>query len=105
MIDHEVDEFELIRSEPAAVEEVSKRAFCRFAVETHQGADEAGKPAVRPQRAERRFIDAGIEEDTLKVAEIGRRQRFVAPDLPFAAAVPISLMKRAFAASVRPTSA
>jgi hypothetical protein len=105
MIDHEVDEFELIRSEPAAVQEVSKGTFGRFAVGTHQGADEARKPAVRPQRAERRFIDAGIEEDTLKLAEIGRRQRFVAPDLPFAAAFPISLMKRALTASVRPTSA
>src|ERR1700738_867248 len=64
VIDNEVQEFELIRSEPAAVEEFSEGPLGRFPVETHKSADETREPAVG-QRPERRFINARLKENTL----------------------------------------
>ena len=66
MIDDKIEEFELIRSEPAAVQEFGEGTLSSLPVEPDKGADETREPAVGLERAERRFVNASLKENTLK---------------------------------------
>ena len=67
MINHKVEKFELIRRELAAVQEFSEGSLGRLSVKANERADEARKATVGLQRAERRFVNPGLKENTLKL--------------------------------------
>src|SRR5262249_44608212 len=67
MVDDEVKKFELIGSKAAAFQEFSEGALGGLPVEPYERADETGQPAVGLERAERRFVNASLEENTFKL--------------------------------------
>ena len=81
MLDNKVEEFQLIRGQPAAIEELSESALGSLPIEPYQCADETREPAVGLERNEPGFINASLKKYTLQLLQIGRRQRLVAPHL------------------------
>jgi hypothetical protein len=67
VIDNLVKELQLIAGEPAAVEKFGKGTLSGLTVEPYKCANETRKPAVGLQRPERSLINAGLEEDALKL--------------------------------------
>jgi hypothetical protein len=59
MVDHEIDEFELIRGECAVFQETGEGVLGRLAVQSDQGADEPREATIGARSA----IYAGLDED------------------------------------------
>jgi len=93
VVDDEVEEFQLIRGEPASVQEFGKGMFGRLAIEPDKSADQTWQPAVDLQRPERCFVNAGRKKDALKFLQVGRCQRLVSPDLEHRDVVLVRLEK------------
>ena len=67
MVDDEVEEFELIRSQPAAVQEFGEGALGGLPVEPDERADERGSPPSACSAPSACLVNAGLKENTFKL--------------------------------------
>ena len=64
----------MVRTESSVLKKFSEGALRGLSIQSYKSADEAWKPAIDLERAERGFVNSSLKKNTFELLQVGRGQ-------------------------------